>query len=110
MKKVDKLLLQCEQLAAAGDWAGCAADAERALLAEPAEPLVAFEAQRWRCRGLAKDEQFADAVAACAQALALKRDARVLCDRADALLGLDLFDDGQSSLTSLPPSLFESLR
>lgn len=34
-------------------------------------------------------------MARCGEALALARDARLLCDRADALLGLDMFDDGE---------------
>lgn len=42
-----------------------------------------------------QEEEFAEALAHCKEALALGRDARALCDRADALLGLDMFDDGR---------------
>lgn len=46
-----------------------------------------------------QDEQWTEALSACGSALELQRDARVLCDRGDALLGLDMFDDGTYSCT-----------
>ncbi|XP_023942422.2 dnaJ homolog subfamily C member 3 [Bicyclus anynana] len=93
LKKVDKLLLQCEEQAAARDYGGCIASAERVLAAEDEVTLVVYEARKRLCSCYAKEEQFAEALSQCAQALALQREPATLCDRADALLGLDMFDD-----------------
>ncbi|XP_026333207.1 dnaJ homolog subfamily C member 3 [Hyposmocoma kahamanoa] len=93
LKKVDKLLLQCEELSEARDFSGCIASANKVLQAEDEVPLVVFEAKKWLCSCSVKEELFAEAAARCGEALALGRDARLLCDRADALLGLDMFDD-----------------
>lgn len=45
----------------------------------------------WCC---VQDEQFTEALSACGGALELQRDARILCDKGDALIGLDMFEDG----------------
>ncbi|CAH0723033.1 unnamed protein product, partial [Brenthis ino] len=97
LKKIDKLLLTCEEKSEARDYLGCIASAERALAAEQEVTLVVFEARRWLCSCYAKEELHTEALAACGAALALRRDARVLCDRADALLALDMFDDAIQS-------------
>lgn len=93
LKKVDKLLLQCEERSAARDYLGCVDSAQAVLRAEEEVTLVVFEARRWLCSCLAREELHSEALAQCGAALQLQRDARVLCDRGDALLGLDMFDD-----------------
>ncbi|XP_063836468.1 dnaJ homolog subfamily C member 3 [Ostrinia nubilalis] len=93
IKKVDKYLLDCEQLSEARDFAGCIASANKVLKAEDDVTLVVFEARKWLCSCSVKEELYTEALSECSAALALQRDARVLCDRADALLGLDMFDD-----------------
>ncbi|CAG9782650.1 unnamed protein product [Diatraea saccharalis] len=97
LKKVDKLLLDCESLSEARDFPGCIASAKKVLQVEDEVTLVVFEARKWLCSCSVKDEQFTEALAECGAALQLQRDARVLCDRADALLGLDMFDDAIQS-------------
>lgn len=49
LKKVDKLLLQCEELSEARDFSGCIASANKVLQAEDEVPLVVFEAKKWLC-------------------------------------------------------------
>ncbi|XP_060810105.1 dnaJ homolog subfamily C member 3 [Amyelois transitella] len=93
VKKVDKLLLECEERSEARDFPGCIASANKLLRLEGEVTLVVFEARRWLCSCSVKEELYAEALAQCGAALALRRDARVLCERADALLGLDMFDD-----------------
>ncbi|KAF9415361.1 hypothetical protein HW555_006951 [Spodoptera exigua] len=116
VKKVDKFLLDCEQASEARDYSACVASANKLLRAETDVTLV-----RLRRQALAlllshqvavystklninktlsiegKDEQWTEALSACGSALELQRDARVLCDRGDALLGLDMFDDAIQS-------------
>ncbi|KAL0849689.1 hypothetical protein ABMA28_011655 [Loxostege sticticalis] len=93
VKKVDKFLLDCEQLSESRDFAGCIASANKVLKTEDEVTLVVFEARKWLCSCSVKEELYTEALAECGAALALQSDARVLCDRADALLGLDMFED-----------------
>ncbi|XP_052750106.1 dnaJ homolog subfamily C member 3 [Galleria mellonella] len=93
VKKVDKLLLECEELSEARDFTGCLASANKVLKVEDEVTLVVFEARRWLCSCSVKEELYTEALAQCSSALELRRDARLLCDRGDALLGLDMFDD-----------------
>ncbi|XP_039765480.1 dnaJ homolog subfamily C member 3 [Pararge aegeria] len=93
LKQVDKLLQQCEQQAAARDFAACLRSARAVLRLEPDVTLVVLEARKHLCACSVKEELYADALAECAAALALRREPATLCDRADALLGLDMFDD-----------------
>lgn len=97
LKKVDKLLLDCEEQSQARNYLGCVESANKVLRVEDQVTLVVFEARRWLCSCYAKEEQYTEALTACAGALELQRDARVLCDRGDALLGLDMFDDAIQS-------------
>ncbi|KAG6443974.1 dnaJ homolog subfamily C member 3 [Manduca sexta] len=93
VKKIDKLLLDCEEKSESRDFLGCIESANKVLRSEDEVTLVVFEARKWLCSCSVKEEQYTDALSQCNQALELQRDARVLCDKADALLGLDMFDD-----------------
>lgn len=97
VKKVDKFLLDCEQASEARDYDTCIDSANKLLRAEHDVTLVVFDGRRWLCTCLTKDEQWSAALSACGAALELQRDARALCDRGDALLGLDMFDDAIQS-------------
>ncbi|XP_013148655.1 PREDICTED: dnaJ homolog subfamily C member 3 [Papilio polytes] len=97
VRQVDKLVSTCEQASEARQYARCVDSASKLLKIEDEVTLVVFEANRWLCSCHAKEEQHAAAVAACGAALALQRDARVLCDRGDALLGLEMYDDAIQS-------------
>ncbi|NP_001296552.1 dnaJ homolog subfamily C member 3 [Bombyx mori] len=93
VKKVDKLLQECEDKSSARDFAGCMKSASAVLLVETEVTLVIFEARRWLCSCAVKEELYSEALGHCSSALELRRDARLLCDRADALLGLEMYDD-----------------
>ncbi|KAM3957114.1 dnaJ homolog subfamily C member P58IPK [Aphomia sociella] len=97
VKKVDKLLLDCEELSEARDFNGCIASANKVLKVEDEVTLVVFEARRWLCSCSVKEELHSAALTECGAALALRRDARLLCERGDALLGLDMYDDAIQS-------------
>lgn len=49
VKKVDKLLLDCEQKSEARDYAGCVESANKVLKIEEEVTLVVFEARKWLC-------------------------------------------------------------
>lgn len=54
VKKVDKLLLECEELSEARNYAGCVAAANSVLKMEGDVTLVVFEARKWLCSCLTK--------------------------------------------------------
>ncbi|XP_050684686.1 dnaJ homolog subfamily C member 3 [Leptidea sinapis] len=93
LKKVDKLLLQCEELSEGGQFSRCVESGRQVLKTEDTVTLVVFEAKRWICSCSVKDEQFTEALSACGSAIKLQREARVLADLADAYIGLEMLDD-----------------
>ncbi|XP_045542322.1 dnaJ homolog subfamily C member 3 [Papilio machaon] len=97
VRQVDKLVSGCEEASEARQYSRCIDNANKLLNIEQEVTLVVFEANRWLCHCYSKDEQYTEAVAACGAALALQKEARVLCDRADALLGLEMYDDAIQS-------------
>ncbi|XP_053600998.1 dnaJ homolog subfamily C member 3 [Plodia interpunctella] len=93
VKKVDKLLLECEEKSEARDFTGCMSSANKVLKIEDEVTLVVYEAKKWLCSCSAKEELYSEALQHCGAALELQRSARTLCDRAEALLGLEMYDD-----------------
>ncbi|XP_032511821.2 dnaJ homolog subfamily C member 3 [Danaus plexippus] len=93
LKKVDKLLLDCEEASQNREFVKCVDKAEAVLKVEQEVTLVVFEARKWLCSCHAKEEQYSEAILECGRALELQRDAGVLCSRGDAWLGLGEFDD-----------------
>ncbi|GBP58448.1 DnaJ homolog subfamily C member 3 [Eumeta japonica] len=93
LKKVDKLLLECEQSSDSRDFVGCLSSAQKVLRIEEEVTMVVLEAKKWLCSCSVKEELYTEALGHCSGALELQRDARVLCDRADALIGLEMYDD-----------------
>lgn len=93
VRAVERALAAGEAAAAAGDAPGCVASARKVLQLEDDVALIVFEARRWLCHCTVKNEDYTEALPHCAAALEIQHDARVLCDKADALVGLDMFDD-----------------
>lgn len=93
VKKVDKLLTECEEMSESRDFVGCISNANKVLKIEDEVTLVVFEAKKWLCSCSVKEELHAEALAQCSSALELQREPRVLCDKADALLGLEMYED-----------------
>ncbi|XP_045514469.1 dnaJ homolog subfamily C member 3 [Pieris brassicae] len=93
LKKIDKLLLKCEESSEARQYSDCIDSAKSVLAAEKEVTLVVYEGRKWLCSCLAKDEQWTDALKECNSALEIQKEGSVLCDKGDALIGLDMFDD-----------------
>ncbi|KAJ0181502.1 hypothetical protein K1T71_003587 [Dendrolimus kikuchii] len=93
VKKIDKLLLDCEEMSQSRDYVGCIENANKVLKLEDEVTLVVFEAKRWLCSCSVKEELYTEALSHCSSALELQKDARILCDKADALIGLEMYDD-----------------
>jgi len=92
VKKVVKALDNSQAYLDAEDYAACARSASKILDVEAAEASVRFRGLERMCTCQAR-EGASEAVATCTKALELEREPRLLCERAEAYLTEDLFDD-----------------
>lgn len=93
IKKVDKALIDAQQAVEERQFDECVRHAKKALAAEKEVIMVIFSAKQLLCQCHAKEEQFTEALQMCREALEIHKDASVLCDRAEAYLGAEMYDD-----------------
>lgn len=93
LKKIDKFITEAEQAIEAKNYGECISYSEKLLRLENQVQMIMFEGKKFLCTCYSKDEQSSDAIKACTEALELNQDANVYCDRADAYLQSELFDD-----------------
>lgn len=93
IKKVEKFYSEAEQAAENKQYEDCAQSAEKMLKNEKENPAVRFEARRLLCSCYMHSEQTEEAVHACTEALEYHHDVNVFCDRAEAYLQSELYDD-----------------
>lgn len=93
IKKVEKFLMEAEKAIEAENYAECIESAEKAFKNEKHEEMVVNEAQKLLCTCYMKEELTAEAVSACSDALNINQDPNVYCDRADAYLQSEQYDD-----------------
>lgn len=93
IKKVDKALTDAQQAMDERQYDECVRHAKKALTTEKEVAMVIFSAKHLLCQCHSKDEQYTEALEACKEALELHKDPSVLCDRAEAYLGAEMFDD-----------------
>lgn len=93
LRKVEKALTGAEQARDNKQFEDCIASAEAALKHETKQLLIIFEAKRLLCTCYVKDDQHAKALAPCKEALEIMKDAQVLCDRAEAYIGSEMYDE-----------------
>jgi DnaJ family protein C protein 3 len=93
IKKVDKSLADAQQYLETNQHADCVKATEKVLKAENNVEMIIFSAKQLACSCLVKDEKFTEAIRTCREALDIYKDSNVLCDRAEALLGAEMYDD-----------------
>lgn len=93
LRKVEKGLSNAELAREEKQYPECIKSAETALKHEKEEIMVIFEAKRLLCSCYMLDEEYTKALGPCNEALEIKRDAQIFCDRAEALLGAEMYDD-----------------
>jgi DnaJ homolog subfamily C member 3 len=93
IKKIDKFLSDAQDDVENNHFAECIVSAEKVLKHEKQNGNIIFSAKQLICTCLVKDEQFTTAIGKCGEALELQKDANVLCDRAEAYLGTEMYDD-----------------
>lgn len=93
IKKVEKALTAAENSIEEKDYVKCISSAKEALKHEKEVQMIIYEGKRLLCTCYVKDEQKSEAIDVCGEALEINKDANVYCDRAEAYLLSDLFDD-----------------
>lgn len=95
IKKVEKALSDAHQSLERGEYQECIDATKKALKLETEIPMIIFNAKQLSCTCHVKAEKYGEAIGQCREALELQKDPSVLCDRAEAYMETDMFDDGE---------------
>lgn len=95
LKKVEKALSSAQEYLDEKSYEDCIASAERTLKHESEIPMIIFSAKQLSCTCHVKAGDYAEAINVCGEALNLHKDPSVLCDRAEAFLETEMYDDGE---------------
>lgn len=93
VKKIEKFLSEADAALEAQNYADCISSAEKVLNNEKRVNNIIFEAKRLLCTCTVKDEQTTDALKWCTEALGINQDQNLYCDRAEAYIQSELYDD-----------------
>lgn len=104
LKKVEKALTDAQEYLENKEYDDCIKSAERVLKHESDVPMITFSAKQLSCMCHVKAEKYGAAIGQCREALELHRDPSVLCDRAEAYVETEMYDEGKFS--SVNPSQY----
>ncbi|KAF5271325.1 hypothetical protein FQA39_LY08123 [Lamprigera yunnana] len=93
IKKVDKHIADAERFIEENNFKDCVNSAEKILNVEKEIKMIMYEGKRLLCKCYVKDELTSEAIHACSEALELNSDVSVYCDKADAYIQGELYDD-----------------
>ncbi|XP_058450318.1 dnaJ homolog subfamily C member 3 [Malaya genurostris] len=93
IKKVDKVHVDTQSALEEQRYSDCIAYAEKLINLEPDVPMIRYNGKQLLCSCLVKDEQYSVAVSRCREALDIYQDPEVMCDRAEAFIGAEMYDD-----------------
>lgn len=95
IKKVEKALSDAQQYLDDKEYDDCIKSAERVLKLETEIDMIVFGAKQLSCKCHVKGEKYSEAIGKCREALELHKDPGVLCDRAEAYLETEMYEDGK---------------
>lgn len=95
MKKIAKFLSDAETSAESKDFETCIDGSKRVLKNEPSVQNVRFLAVQLLCRCYLGNNDATLAIESCRDALEIQREPSLLCDRADAYIAAEQYDDGK---------------
>lgn len=98
VKKVEKALTDSRKHLEAEKFDDCIDASQSVLQMENEIPMIMFSAKQVLCSAHVKAGKHSEAIAHCREALELQKDQHVLCDRAEAYLETDMFDDGKCGM------------
>jgi len=93
LKKVVKFLTNAKEAREKDDWEECVASAQKVLKNEPSVTGIRFHAYDRLCHCNGKAGDVIEARKACGEAIKIDDEPRLYCDRADAFLQEDMFDE-----------------
>lgn len=93
VKKIDKLIQEMESATSNGDYSQCIEKAEKVLKADSSMPMITFLAKKKMCLCYLKSDQLSLSIQSCREALDIQKDPHILCDRAEAYINSEMFDD-----------------
>jgi len=93
LKKVVKFLNNAKESREKEDWEECVASAQKVLKNEPSVTGIRFHAYDRLCHCSGKAGNTVEARKACSDAIKIDDEPRLYCDRADAFLQEDMFDE-----------------
>lgn len=93
IKKIEKSLTEADHFIEEKNYGACIESGNKALKLEREVQMIVYYAKRVLCTCYSKDEQTSEAVRLCSDALDINQDAGVYCDRAEAYLQSELYDD-----------------
>lgn len=93
IKKIEKFITESESALENKSYQEAIDLAEKVLKNEKEVPNIIYEAKKLLCAAYSNDEQTDEAIRLCSDALALNEDPNIYCDRADAYLQAELYDD-----------------
>ncbi|EEB14601.1 conserved hypothetical protein [Pediculus humanus corporis] len=93
VKKIDKLISQMNVAAVEKDYDNCIESAKKILLAESSVRAIKFRAHEKLCHCYLQNQQLPLAISSCRDALEIEKNPRIYCDRAEAYLNSELYDD-----------------
>jgi len=93
LKKVAKFLTSAKQARDSDDWEECVNSAKKVLKNEPSMAKIRFHAYDRLCQCQTKTGNTVEGRKACSDAIKIEDEPRLYCDRADAYLAEDMFDE-----------------
>lgn len=93
IKKVDKFISDAENYIEENNFQSCISSAQKVLNVEKETKMIIYEGKRLLCKCYTRDEQSSEAISVCGEALELNPDASIYCDRAEAYLQTEMYDD-----------------
>lgn len=93
LKKVEKGLSNAQEYLESQEYEECIDSVDRALKHERDVPMIIFSGKQLSCTCHLKAGKYEEGIADCTEALELHKDPGVLCDRAEAYLESEMYDD-----------------
>ncbi|KAJ9573511.1 hypothetical protein L9F63_009075, partial [Diploptera punctata] len=93
VKKVDKLLSDAQEYINKKDYEECIESAHKVLKVETQVKMIIFVAKEKLCHCYLHNDQLSLSLQSCREALDINKDPKVYCDRAEAYINSEMFDD-----------------
>lgn len=98
VKKIAKFITDAEAASESKDYESCIESSNKVLKNEPNNQNVRFLATQLLCRCYLGHGDATLAIESCGEALDIQRDSSLFCDRADAYIAAEQYDDGRWQL------------